>query len=155
MTPLLTVLGVALVWSFVSGGLTAGNLLLGVLLGLLFLGVVQRDRAPSFPLRVVAVLRFVAVFLKELVLAGITIGRLALARSPRFHPHVIEVPLRVESDAAITLLSASITLLPGTVAMGTSEDRRFLYAHAIAEEDPRKSVESITRIEELILGFMR
>ncbi len=64
------------------------------------------------------------------------------------------VPLRVRSDAAISLLSATITLLPGTVALGLSEDRRILYAHAIGEADPQRSRDSVTRIESLILGFM-
>ena len=39
--------------------------------------------------------------------------------------------------------------------MGTSEDGRTLYAHAIGEADPESSRAGIRRIEELILGFMR
>ena len=63
------------------------------------------------------------------------------------------MPIRVESDAAIALLSATITLLPGTVAMGISEDRKELYAHAMgASLDEAK--ESVTRMETLIMGFM-
>ena len=35
------------------------------------------------------------------------------------------------SDAEITLLANLITLTPGTLSVDVSEDRRFLYIHAI------------------------
>jgi multisubunit Na+/H+ antiporter MnhE subunit len=38
--------------------------------------------------------------------------------------------------------------------MGTSVDRRILYAHAIGAADPEVSRNDIRRIEDLILGFM-
>jgi multicomponent Na+:H+ antiporter subunit E len=151
----LVIAAVALLWAFLYGELTAFNLLIGALLGMLLLVAVRRARSSSLPTRLWRTLRFLAAFLVELMVAGVVIARLAVTRRPRFHPHVIAVPLRVESDAAITLLSAAITLLPGTVAMGTSADRRILYAHAIGAADPESSRASVIRIETLILGFMR
>lgn len=151
----LVVIAVALLWAFLYGELSTFNLLVGALLGMLLLVAVRRERSSSLPARLWRVLRFLVAFLVELLNAGVAIAGLAVARRPRFHPHVIAVPLRIESDAAITLLSATITLLPGTVAMGTSEDRRTLYAHAIGEADPARSRNSVIRIENLILGFMR
>ena len=146
---------VALLWAFLYGEPSAFNLLVGALLGMFLLAAVQRGRSRSLPRRVLALLRYIAAFVKELVVAGFMIGRLAVARNPRFNPHVIAIPLRVESSAAISLLAATITLLPGTVAMGTSADRKTLYAHAIGEADPDRSRDSVARIETLILGFMR
>jgi multicomponent Na+:H+ antiporter subunit E len=151
----LVIAAIALLWAFLNGALTAFNLLVGALLGMLLLVAVRRERSSSLPTRLWRTLRFLAAFLVELLIAGVLIARLAVTRRPRFHPHVIAIPLRVESDAAISLLSAAITLLPGTVAMGTSEDRRILYAHAIGEADPQRSRASVIRIETLILGFMR
>jgi multicomponent Na+:H+ antiporter subunit E len=151
----LVVVAVALLWAFLYGELSSFNLLVGALLGMLLLSTVLRPGASSLPARLWRVLRFLVAFLWELLVAGVLIARLAIIRSPRFHPHVIAVPLRVESDAAISLLSAAITLLPGTVAMGVSQDRRTLYAHAIGESDPDRSRASVIRLETLILGFMR
>ncbi len=154
MTEILAVIGLALLWALLVGHLNVTNLLLGGFLGLLLLSVVQRENERSFTRRLRAFVRFVARFLVELVLANAIVALLALRPRPRFHPHIIAVPLRVTSDAAIALLSATITLLPGTVAMGVSEDRGLLYAHAIGESDPSRSRASVTRIEDLILGFM-
>ena len=145
----------SLLWVFLVGNLTLYNVLFGAALGLLLLTMVQEERERSLPRRVVGFARFLGRFLYELVVANVLIALLAVRPRPRFHPHIIAVPLRVESDAAISLLSAAITLLPGTVAMGVSEDRRTLYAHAIAEADPARSRAGVTRIEDLILGFMR
>lgn len=154
MGSLLAVLGMALMWSFLMGQLTALNLVVGALLGILLLSVVERERERSFPRRLAAFVRFVLRFSFELVTANVLVALLAFRPRPRYYPHFIAVPLRVRSDAAISLLSAAITLLPGTVAMGVSDDRGLLYAHAILQADPERSRASVERIEGLILGFM-
>ena len=152
---ILTIVLIALVWALFFGELSLFNLVVGALLGLFLLSVVQRRQERSFPKRLGAVLRFVYRFFVELFVASIVVARLALVPRPTFHPHIIAVPLRVSSDGAIALLSATITLLPGTVAMGVSADRSVLYAHAIGEADVNKARDSVVRIETLILGFMR
>lgn len=154
MTEFLLVLALALLWSFLSGAVNAWNLLVGALIGLLMLAVVQRENERSFPRRLVGLVRFLVRFVFELLVSNVAVAVLALRPHPRLHPHVIAFPLRVRSDAAITLLSVAITLLPGTVAMGVSEDRTLLYAHAVAERDPARSHAGVARIESLILGFM-
>jgi multicomponent Na+:H+ antiporter subunit E len=154
MGSLLAVLGMALLWSFLMGQLTALNLVVGALLGVLLLSVVERERERSFPRRLAALARFTVSFLWELVTTNVMVALLAVRPRPRYHPHIIAVPLRLQSDAAISLLSAAITLLPGTVAMGVSDDRGWLYAHAILQADPERSRASVLRIERLILGFM-
>lgn len=154
MGSLLAVLGMALLWSFLMGRLTVFNLVVGALLGVLLLSVVARESERSFPRRLAAFVRFAVRFTLELVTANVLVALLAFRPRPRYHPHIIAVPLRVRTDAAISLLSAAITLLPGTVAMGVSEDRAQLYAHAILQSDPERSRASVQRIESLILGFM-
>ena len=144
----------ALLWPILVGKLTAYNLIVGGLLAVLLLSVLQSG-GESFARRLGAFVRYVGAFLWELLLANIVIALLALRRRPVFYPHIIAVPLRVESDAAISLLSATITLLPGTVAMGVSADRKLLYAHAINIKDIGEARESVTRMETRILGFMK
>lgn len=155
MIDILTLLLFMFVWALFLGHLTLFNLTVGALLGLLVLSVLQRDKKSSFPRRLAAVVRFIYHFFLELLAASFAVSRLALSPKPHFHPHVIAVPLRVTSDGAIALLSATITLLPGTVAMGISADKSTLYAHAIGEEDLDKAHDAVTRIESLILGFTR
>ena len=154
MAESLTILAVALLWSVLSGHVTPFNLLVGAILGVTLLSVVLRGKKRSVAGRIIGIMRFLVRFLIALMRGGLTVAGLAIQFRPRFYPHIISVPLRVRSDAAISLLSATITLLPGTVAMGTSADSRILYAHAIGAADPEDSRNDIRRIEDLILGFM-
>ena len=158
MTDILAVILIALLWVFIIGTGTVEsapfNLLVGILLGLFLVSLVSSDER-SFPRRIVAYMRFVLSFFKELVVANLIIAKLTLRAHPRYHTHVIAVPIRLESDAAIALLSATITLLPGTVAMGVSNDRKNLYAHAMGTESVEDAKEAVTRMETLIMGFMK
>ena len=154
MTDVLATLLSGLLWSFLLSELTFRNFFIGTLLGIGLLSLIRRGQAGSFPRRIVATLNFFLQFMWELFLANIIITMLALRPRPRFYPHIISVPLTVTSDAAIALLSAAITLLPGTVALGVSEDRREMYAHAIAASDIADAKDSVLRIEKLILRFM-
>ncbi len=154
MLELLIMISMSLLWSLFLGELSLFNLTVGAAFSLFLLGVIQREQEDNFVSRFFAVLHFVYRFFVELFMANFAIAKLAFALKPKFSPHVIAVPLRLESDAAIALLAATITLLPGTVAMGVSEDKKLLYAHAIGEADIAKAKDSVSRIETLILGFM-
>ena len=152
MSQIFIVLLFALLWPVLVGELSAYNLLVGGALAVLLLSAV-RGGGSSFARRLGAFVRYLGAFLWELLLANVIIAFLALRPRPKLY--VIAVPLRLESDAGISLLSATITLLPGTVAMGVSADRKLLYAHAINIEDVNRARESVTQMETRILGFMK
>lgn len=46
-------------------------------------------------------------------------------------PGVVAIPLDARTDAEITLLANLITLTPGSVSLDLSDDKRFLYVHAM------------------------
>ncbi len=154
MTPVVVVLAFALLWTLLVGELNAYNLLVGGALATLLLSVLRTGDA-SLARRLWGLVRFLGRFLRELVVANVQIALLALSPRPRLHPHIIAVPLRPQSDAAISVLCATITLLPGTVAMGVSSDRTLLYAHAVGLADVDRAKASITLMETYILRFMR
>lgn len=143
-----------LLWPLLVGELSAFNLLVGGALTALLLSVL-RSGGRAFTRRSWGFVRYAAAFVGELVVANVVIALLALRPRPRLHPHVIAVPLRLRSNAGIALLGATITLLPGTVAMGVSADRTRLYAHAVNTLTPQAAKESVTRMETHILRFMR
>ena len=157
MNDILAVVLITLLWVFIIGTGTVEsapfNLLVGIILGLLLISLVSSNER-SFPRKLVAFGRYVLSFIKELVVANLIIAKLTLQPKSAFNTNVIAVPIRLESDAAISLLSATITLLPGTVAMGVSNDRKQLYAHAMGAS-LEEAKESVTRMETLIMGFMK
>jgi multicomponent Na+:H+ antiporter subunit E len=157
------VIGLALagLWLFVRGvTLTpkslAGEGLIGLVLGLSLAWVLRRFYQPAIPL--VATLRsvplmvvYILAFLKELLTANIDVAYRVLAPSMPIDPQVIEIPLRVETDLAITTIANSITLTPGTLTMDYDDERNALYVHAIAAQDRSAVVAPIRRWEDLAL----
>jgi multicomponent Na+:H+ antiporter subunit E len=84
----------------------------------------------------VAVLKLAGLFISELLLANLRMAHDALTPRHRMSPGIIAVPLDVQSDAEIALLSALITLTPGSLALDVSTDRRTLYVHAMYVDSP-------------------
>ena len=154
MRDLVAMLAFAFVWTLFFGRLGLNNFVIGLILGFLILSVLRRDVEHAFPKRAFGFARYLLRFVYELVLANLHMARLALWPRARLYPHVIAVPLELRGDAAITLLAVTITLLPGTVAMGVSADRRVLYAHAMGQRDLARVHEDIHLMQRLIRGFM-
>jgi multicomponent Na+:H+ antiporter subunit E len=94
---------------------------------------------------------YVAVFLRELVTANVDVAYRVLAPSMPIDPDVVAVPLRVESDAAITTIANSITLTPGTLTMDHDATTNTLYVHAINCRDHESVVAPIRTWEDYAL----
>lgn len=143
-------------WALFLGNVNLTNLAVGFVLGFLALVLFRRVLpTDTYIPRTLAVASFLGYFTRELVVANVQVAAFALRPKANLSPVIVAVPLRVESDAAIATLAATITLLPGTVAMGVSLDRRTLYAHAIGLPTLDAARASITSVEDRLLKFMR
>ena len=146
----------AVVWALFAGEVSLRELAVGFGLGFAILAVFPRALATGeYVRRVVAGLGFVGFFLRELTVANMQVALFALRRHPPLHPMIVAVPLRLQGEGALTLLAATIGLMPGTVALGFSPDRRVLYAHAIGTPNARAARESILRVEDRLLRVLR
>lgn len=96
-------------------------------------------------------LRYGVVFLTELLTANVDVAYRVLAPSMPITPEVIEVPLRVESDLAVTTIANSITLTPGTLTMDYDSETNTLYVHAISGENREAVVGPIRTWEDYAL----
>lgn len=152
----------AVVWALLLGEPGVRTLAVGLGLGILIVRLFPRGvgarAAPRRPTDLRASLRrgagwlaFLGFFLRELAVANVQVALLALRPRPRLNPLIVEVPLRLRGEGLLTVLSASITLMPGTVTMGLSRDRRTLYAHAIGTADAETARASILRVERYLL----
>jgi multicomponent Na+:H+ antiporter subunit E len=97
-------------------------------------------------------------FLRELAKANFKIAYDVLTPTHHMNPGVIVFPMKAESDLEITLLSTLISLTPGTLTIDVSEDRRFLYFHAMYIEggDTEKVKEEVRNgFEKKILEVTR
>ena len=139
----------AVLWLFVRGvtldpEAVLGEFLIGLLVGLPVAFVLRAFYTDEINLlRVIQVtpyaVLYLVVFVRELLTANFDVAYRVLAPSMPIDPDVVEVPLRVQTDAAITTIANSITLTPGTLTMDYDEVTNTLYVHAIAAGN-RKSV---------------
>ena len=127
----------ALAWIAVTGSFTLLNLVFGFLLGLAALWLIREQiGSAGYFSRARRVLSLAALFVYELVLSAWRVALLVISPRIDIKPGILAYPLRVDRDAEITLLANLITLTPGTLSVDVSEDRRYLYVHAIDCSDP-------------------
>ena len=125
---------IALAWVLLWDRLSWGNVVNGVLVGLL---VTYAFPLPSIEfhgrLRPHRVLLLIGQFLVDLVGASWQVMRLAFGRrSPR--NAVIEVQLRSRSDFYLTLTAELVALLPGSVVIDARRSTSVLYLHLLDVE---------------------
>jgi multicomponent Na+:H+ antiporter subunit E len=53
----------------------------------------------------------------------------------RTRPRLVTVPLRVQSDAGITMVANFITLTPGTLSVDLSPNKKVLLVHSLLAGD--------------------
>jgi multicomponent Na+:H+ antiporter subunit E len=151
----------AVLWLFVRGvSLTperlAEEFLIGLAVGLPLAYAFRRFYASEFAIagtaRVVpAAMAYLLMFIKELVVANLDVVYRVLSPSLPIYPDVVAIPLRVESDPAITTIANSITLTPGTLTMDYDEGTNTLYVHGITGRDRESVVDPIRTWEDYAL----
>lgn len=126
----------ALAWIALTGQFTGINLLIGLAMGFLVLWLSQRRRATAaYVGKAAQVVDFILYFLWELVKASVRVTYEVLTPTHHMLPGVIAVPLDLETDLEILVLTSLITLTPGTLSLDISEDRKTLYLHAMFIDD--------------------
>jgi len=151
----------AVLWVFVRGpelhvGPLATEFGIGIGVGMGVAYLLRRMYQSQFALdgslaAIPAAVTYLLLFVWELLTANVDVARRVLLPSMPIDPAVIELPLRVESDAAITTIANSITLTPGTLTMDYDADRHALYIHAINCPDPDAVVAPIRSWEDYAL----
>jgi multicomponent Na+:H+ antiporter subunit E len=140
----------ALAWTAVTGSFTVLNVIFGFVMGALGLYLIREEAGRlNYIGRTVRVVSLAFLFVYELVIASVRVAIIVLRPNMDIKPGIFVYPLTVDRDFEITLLSSLLTLTPGTLSVDVSEDRRFLYVHAIDCSDPE------TLIRDIKSGFER
>ncbi|MGB3394005.1 MAG: Na+/H+ antiporter subunit E [Stenotrophomonas sp.] len=136
-------------WLLMSDSFNAGQLLLGMLLGVvvpLFAARLDREFARIGTLRPLPGL--VGVMLWDILMCNFRVAAQVLGAEQRLTPGFIWVPLDIGNIHGIAALTSLITLTPGTVSAALSDDRRHLLVHVLHLEDaPALITEIKTRYE--------
>jgi multicomponent Na+:H+ antiporter subunit E len=128
----------AFVWQALSATFTLPSLLSGFVIGYGALWLVQPlfgDRSPYF-LRVFRIIRLTLFFLWELLVSSVRVAWDIVTPTHYSNPRIVEMPLDVESDFEILLVTTLISLTPGTLSLDVTPDRKTLIVHAMFADDP-------------------
>jgi multicomponent Na+:H+ antiporter subunit E len=134
---LFTNIMLALAWGAVTGSFALLNLFFGFVLVAFVLWII-RDYydTGAYVLRMWRITMLLLIFLKELLIASVTVAIIVLTPGRSYRPGFLAFPLRVDRDVEITLLASMLTLTPGTLSVDVSEDKKTLYIHALDVGDP-------------------
>lgn len=87
--------------------------------------------ARRYFLLIIQIMRLAMYFLKELVRSNLKLINEIITPSIHLHPAIVKVPLRISSDTGIMVLANIANLTPGTLILGVSEDKKYMFVHTI------------------------
>jgi multicomponent Na+:H+ antiporter subunit E len=143
----------ALIWSFLTGSFTAASFLFGLAVGYLILAVAEPYLGSGrYLASVLGGFRFMAIFLKEIVVANLQLARDLLRPTMPFVPGIVRFETQGLTKAEVVVLANMISLTPGTVSMDTDASGTIIYIHSVYMGDPQALRKSFQRLASLIEG---
>jgi len=134
----------ALVWMFLSHSYNPSSFIVGYFLGILILlGFRKFFNSSLYMTRVWAVIKLIILFIKELILANISVLKVVLKPKLDMKPGIFAFDTVLKQPWEITLLANLITLTPGTLVVDVSEDNKTLYIHAMNIGDVQSEIDAI------------
>lgn len=134
----------AVLWLFLMNTVSVAHILLGLVLGVVIPFITQgfwpEQARAGHPL---LVLRYVRVFLWDLLCSNLVVARRILGRTRLLQPGFVLYPVELDDDFAITVLASTISLTPGTVSTHYDAAQRTLLIHVLHLEDEAALIEQI------------
>ena len=90
---------------------------------------------------------FTLFFLRKLVEANLFIAKDLLTPGLLIHPAYINIPVILNRDYQILLLSNLISMTPGSLVVDVVEDRKFIIVHSMYATDQEKVIEEIDEFQ--------
>ena len=88
--------------------------------------------------KIPAIVGFLVFFVRELVWSSLLVAWDVVTPQDKREPALVSVPLELRSDLGIALLANLITLTPGTLALGLTDDRSEMLVHAMFAPDDER-----------------
>lgn len=142
--PLITIALVGF-WLLLINEVSAGGIVMGVLLGILIPLYTSRfwpetPHIGKWP----RIVEYNLIVLWDILVANVQVAWWILFwKVERLQPNFMTVPLDIRTPEAITMLAGTITMTPGTVSCDLSADGRALLVHGLNAPDVADTVASI------------
>lgn len=147
----------ALIWAAATADMSLLNLIIGYMIGFTVLWMTPPVAGPTrYFQKFLQTFRFLIYFAKEMLLSNLRVAYDVVTPAIYMRPGVVAVPLDAKTDVEIAMMANIITLTPGTMSLGVSEDHRVLYVHSMFVKDPETLRREIKEgIERPLLEIMR
>jgi multicomponent Na+:H+ antiporter subunit E len=144
-----------LVWNLLWGTWSWANLLGGVVVALaVTLLLPLPPVVGGARLRPVALVRFVGHFVTDLISSGALVAWQTVRPAGIDRSAIITVQLRTDSDLLLTILSESLTLVPGSMVIDLDREKRTLGVHILHvrdESDVERQRDAVLAEEERVV----
>ncbi|HIX42284.1 MAG TPA: Na+/H+ antiporter subunit E [Candidatus Kurthia intestinigallinarum] len=129
----------------------------GFLIGIVVLYLMHRFFGTPFYLRrVVAIIKLILLFLRELIMSSILVFKQILSPKMDITPGIFTYKTDLKSETEVTALALLLTLTPGSVVMEVSPAGNVFYIHATDMGDTRLSIlKSMQSFEDVIKEVTR
>ncbi|MDT3960301.1 Na+/H+ antiporter subunit E [Staphylococcus kloosii] len=134
----------AILWFFLTGSYTLNNFILGYIFGLILV-ILLRSIFPGrlYIVTLYKIIKLVVVFFIELIKANLDVIKIVTKRKITNEPAFFTYNTDLKTDWQIVLLSTLITLTPGTIVLGISDDRTKIFVHCIDFSTTEEETEGI------------
>lgn len=129
----------------------------GFLIGVVVLYFMHRFFGTPFYLRrVVAIIKLILLFFKELVMSSVLVFKQILSPKMTITPGIFTYKTDLKTDTEVTTLALLLTLTPGSVVMEVSPSGNVFYIHATDMGETRLSIlKSMRSFEDAIKEVTR
>ncbi len=148
----------ALLWASLQS-FTPIDLIGGFLLGYVIIILSRRwlgESAEQYVRRAPIFLRFLLYYFIEVVTSTLQVSMMIFQDEKNLKPGIIAIPLATETDLELVLFHNLLVIIPGTMGVAVSDDKKTLYIHVINVPDPDRMREDIkSGLERRLLEVMR
>jgi multicomponent Na+:H+ antiporter subunit E len=137
----------AVVYLLLVGSLSVAEVILAVVVGsgaaALIAPLFLFEAGALDPRRIMRGLAYVPFFLWQMIVANLRIALVVLNPAMPVRPSIVRAKTRLSSPAGKLLLTSSITLTPGTLAVDAKDDDLYIHCVQATQEDEEEPEEVI------------
>lgn len=147
----------ALLWASLHS-FTPVDLIGGFLLGYVIIIITRQwlgEGAYPYVRRVPLFMKFFLYYCFEVVISTLHVTRLVFRNEKTLKPGIIALHLDAETELEVMLFHTTLVIIPGTMGVALSPDRKTLYIHVIDIPDLDTMRERLKQDELRLLEVMR
>lgn len=132
------------VWLLLNNSISPGHIVLGLFFAITIPLLINNMRGEKPKLKKPwLAIRYLFVVIYDIVVANMQVAVLVLGPTSRLRPGFVAIPIELSTDVGITVLASTVSLTPGTVSTEVSEDKQWLYVHALHLDNEQELIDEI------------